>query len=103
MENKHKTAVSSISKYYDSLFTQYYIYNSYLYIFSKIFLSFEETHQKYNINFKCKAYEFNFGTCDMHTTCGLEFNMLAVENSISSVRKLLGLASDKQDLNHKKS
>jgi len=44
MENKHKTAVSSISKYYDSLFIQYYIYNPYLYIFSKIFLSFEETH-----------------------------------------------------------
>ena len=33
MENKHKTAVSSISKYYDSLFIQYYIYNPYLYIF----------------------------------------------------------------------
>jgi hypothetical protein len=46
MENKHKIAVSSISKYFDSLFIQYYIYNPYVYnfFFSKIFLSFEETH-----------------------------------------------------------
>jgi len=33
MENKHKIAVSSISKYYGSLFIQYYIYNPYLYNF----------------------------------------------------------------------
>ena len=55
MENKWKTAVSSISKYYDSLFIQYYIYNPDLYIVSKIFLSFKETHSKYNTNIKCNS------------------------------------------------
>jgi hypothetical protein len=72
MENKRTAAVCSTSKHYDSLFIQYYIYHLDVYIVSKIFFYILKKPKRSTTQISnAKAYEHNFGTCDMYKMCGL--------------------------------